>query len=181
VFGLAVGLALEFGLEHREVVRDDELDFVARPVGGLRGHQTRAAVYSSRSNTLVDPVRFAINKAYTHIGSIDRDLNRSHTMAKLKDVTKSVATRAKAGQKAVKAAVKTASKAVSKAKADTSRAVTKARAGASKLAAKAAVKLAPTPSRKKKVARALVAAGAVVGAAAVAAASVSAARARKQR
>jgi hypothetical protein len=112
---------------------------------------------------------------------VQSPLTRYRHMAKLKDVTKSVATRAKAGQKAVKAAVKSASKAVSKAKADTSRAVTKARAGASKLAAKAAVKLAPTPSRKKKVARALVAAGAVVGAAAVAAASVSAARSRKQR
>jgi len=65
-------------------------------------------------------------------------------MAKLKDVTKSVATRAKVGKKAVTQAGKRASKAV-----------TRARAGAAKLAAKAADTLSPTTARRKRVKRAL--------------------------
>jgi hypothetical protein len=90
-------------------------------------------------------------------------------MAKLKDITDSVVTRAKAGQKAVTNAATAASKAV-----------TSARASASSMALTASRKLAPPTQKGKGVKRALVAAGAVAGVAMVAAASAGAARARKR-
>ena len=90
-------------------------------------------------------------------------------MAKLKDMTNTVVTRAKAGQKAVTNAATAAATAV-----------TRARVGASTLALKASENLAPAPQKGKGVKRALVAAGAVFGAAVVAAASVGAARAQKR-
>ena len=72
-------------------------------------------------------------------------------MAKLKDMTNTVVTRAKAGQKAVTNAATAAAPAV-----------TRARVGASTLALKASENLAPAPQKGKGVKRALVAAGAVL-------------------
>ena len=96
-------------------------------------------------------------------------------MPNLKELTKKVTARAKAGEKAVKSASSTASRAAADA-------VTRTRSKASDLALQASRKLAPPTQKGKGANRAMVAAGALgaVGAAVIAAASVSAGRARKR-